>query len=217
MIKLFKTNKKTGGDSELGKQVKVDQDAVLKSAKTICQFFGSINEQLLRQNKLLIKDLQARRADKVELKACFNTAAECQKQTADLANHTLRRHALYPAILTVDMLAELIGQMAKDATVLMENHPLNKSTTSLAGSVIDLARIAESKVSQLEMKIVHPKELDEIDSSLHEIAKAVETDQPDKNRKICETIRPGLSYHGETLRMAKIAVYRFVTKKQLKK
>lgn len=213
MIKLFKTNKNTAGDSELRKQVKVDQDAVLKSAKTICQFFGSINEQLLRQNKLLIKDLQARRADKVELKACFDTAADCQKQTSELANQTLERHALHPAILTVDMLAGLMQQMAKAAKNLMSASQLSESATSLANSVIDAARIAESKVAQLEIKAICPKELDQLDSNLHEIVKAVETDEQDKNRKVSQTVTNGLSYHGKTLRMAKIAVYRFDAKK----
>ena len=215
MIRLFKTNKNTAGDSELGKQLKIDQDAVLKAATTICRFFSSINDLLQQQNKLLIKDIKERRQEKSELKACFNTAANCQKQTADLANQTLQRHALHPAILTVDMLAGLMQQMAKDAEVLIKDHQLSESSISFARSVTDAARIAESKVAQLEIQTICPKEIDDLNSNLHEIVKAVSTDDPDKNRKVAETITAGISYRGKTLRMAKVAVYRFDAQKKV--
>lgn len=224
MINLFKTNRNKATERSLDdngtdnkdrfiKQAKIDQQTVLKSAATICKFFGSINEQLVRQNKLLVKDLKARRQDQADLKACFKTTADCQKQTAELANQSLERHALHPAILTIDLLAGLIRQMAQDAGALMKDHQLTDSVTPLTHSIVDAARIAKSKLSQLEIQMIEPGELDDLDSNLHEIANAVATDDPDKNRKVSQTLTAGLSYRGKTLRMAKVQVYRFEAKK----
>ncbi len=221
MLGLFRTKRNAvtqdlncRKNETFGKHASIDQDALVRSAATICQFFASINDQLVRQNKLLIKDLKLRQQDKSEIKACFDITSDCQEQTAELANQALERHALYPAIMTVEQLADLLKQIAHDAQLLDGDQETAASITQpFMDSIHSAAKIAQSKIEQLEIVMICPTDLDELDSSLHEIVKAVATDDPDKNRKICQTVTPGISYRGKTLRTAKVAVYRFEAKK----
>jgi len=187
----------------------IDQSSIIKAVDVICKFFASMHTQLSRQNRLLSKVLKARDEDLAALENCFCTVADCQKQTAELANQFIERHALHPAILTVDLLANLISQIARQADALINNQDISPSLATLMPLISDAAKIADSKKAQLEIQAVSPVDGDDLDSSLHEIVQAIATDDESKNKKTHDTITAGVVYRGKILRPAKISVYRF--------
>jgi hypothetical protein len=187
----------------------IRQSSVAEVTNVIYKFFASMHTQLSRQNRLLSKTLKTSEIHFAELKNYFNIAATCQKQTAELANQSIERHALHPAILTVDLLADLISQIARQADTLINNQDISPSLAPLMPLISDAAKIADSKKAQLEIQTVSPVDGDNLDSSLHEIVKAITTDDEGKNKKVHDTIAAGIVYRGKILRPAKISVYRF--------
>lgn len=187
----------------------IRQSSVAEVTNVIYKFFASMHTQLSRQNRLLSKVLKARDEDLAALKNCFYTVADCQKQTAELANQFIERHALHPAILTVDLLANLISQIAHQADALINNQDISPSLTTLMPLILDAAKIADSKKAQLEIQVVSPVDGDDLDSSLHEIVQVIATDDESKNKKVHSTIVAGAAYRGKILRPARISVYRF--------
>ena len=187
----------------------IKQSSVAEVTNVIYKFFASMHTQLSRQNRLLSKVLKTSEIHFAELENYFNIAATCQKQTAELANQSIERHALHPAILTVDLLADLISQIARQADTLINNKDIESSLVPLSHLILDAAKIADSKKAQLEIQAVSPVDGDDLDSSLHEIVKAIATDDESKNKKVHDTIAAGIVYRGKILHPAKVSVYRF--------
>ncbi|MFA6186343.1 MAG: hypothetical protein WC770_03905 [Phycisphaerae bacterium] len=187
----------------------LNDGGIAEVTNVIYKFFASMHMQLSRQNRLLSKTLKARDENLAALENCFCTVADCQKQTAELANQFIERHALHPAILTVDLLSNLISQIARQADTLINSQDISPSLATLMPLILDAAKIADFKKAQLEIQTVSPVDGDDLDNSLHEIVKAIATDDESKNKKTHDTITAGVVYRGKILRPAKISVYRF--------
>jgi len=202
----------TNGQDISGKEVTINKEIILDAAEAICRFFAAMNRRLVRQEKKLSKALDARKENLATLEKCFDTVADCQRQTADFANHALERHALYPSFLAVDLLSKNICQLAQQADALKNSQPLVPQMMSLVESVLSAAEIAESQKASLDIQSIQPAEMDELDKDMHEIVNTVNTDDESKHKKIHQTLTTGLIYRGKILREAKVSVYRFSDK-----
>jgi len=191
------------------KEVVINRETFMETAGAIYQLFSTMNIQLDQQDKKVSKVLKAKEDFSATLEKCFNTVADCQTQTADFANQALERHALYPAILTVDLLTTTICQLAQQANTLNNSQQLYPQIMLLAKSVLSAAEIAKSKKASLDIQSIQPAEMDELDKDMHKIVNAVNTDDESKHKKIHQTLSAGLIYRGKILREAKVSVYRF--------
>ena len=199
----------TNHEDVSGKEVTVNKETVMEAAEAVYRFFATMNTQLARQDKKVSKALKAREDHSATLEKCFDTVADCQRKTAEFVNRTLERHALYPSILAVDLLASTICQLAQQANALNNSQQLDPQIISLVESVLSAAEIAESKKASLDIQSIQPAELDETDKDMHRIVDAVDTDDESKHKKIYQTLSNGLIYRGKILREAKVSVYRF--------
>jgi len=168
-----------------------------------------MHERLAQLEMQLSRVSESRQDDLATIETCVKTTANCQKQAAELANQYIERHALHPSIITVDMLADMILHMSRQAETLVQNQDLNPSLNPLLRSIVDAAKIAESKRQQLDIISIRPEESDELDRDRHEIVTAATTNDNDKHRKIHKTVTAGLIYRGKILRRARVSVYRF--------
>ena len=148
------------------------------------------------------------------LESFVQIVTACQKQTAEFANHVLERHALHPAVETVDFLATLIGQLNEQAASLVEGQMCCPVFQSLLDSIAEAAKMALAKREYLDIESMCPEPLDEFDSEGSEIRQAVQTDDPDKHKRVERTLITGLIYRGTVLRRVKVSVYRHVEKEQ---
>lgn len=195
-----------------GKEVTVNKETVMEAAGAIYRFFTAMNTRLIRLDKKVSKALKARDDYSATLEKCFDTVAECQKQTAEFANDALERHALNPSILAVDLLSSTICQLAQQADALSNSQELDPQIMSLLESILSAAEIAESKKASLDIQSIQPAEMDELNKDMHTIVDPVDTDDESKHKKIHQTLSTGLIYRGEVLREAKVSVYRFSNK-----
>jgi GrpE protein len=202
-------SKNTNHQGISGKEVTVDKETILAVVEVIYQFFTAMNTRLVRQDKKVSKALEGGKKDLATLEKCFDTLADCQRQTADFANHALQRHVLYPSILAVDLLSSTICQMAQQANALKNSQQPNTQMMSLVESILSAAEIAESKKASLDIQSIQPAEMDELDKDMHQIINAVDTDDESRHKKIHQTLTAGLMYRGKVLREAKVSVYRF--------
>ncbi|MCF7955173.1 MAG: hypothetical protein K9M75_05170 [Phycisphaerae bacterium] len=193
----------------LNKDETVGHKNLKKAALVIGQFIGQIDYKVSKQNRLLVDILGANHENLKRIEACFDTASDCQKLTSELANQNLERHALYPAIMAVDALAETIMKLAKQAYDLLCSQQLDESSGLLANSIIDAAKVAETKMLQLQITQINPDSLDDLDCDCHQLVKVVSTTDPDQHKKVKETVKSGLFYNGVVLRQAKVTAYRF--------
>jgi hypothetical protein len=148
------------------------------------------------------------------LESFVQIVAACQKQTAEFANHVLERHALHPAVETVDVLATLIGQLNEQANALVEAGTHCPMFEPLLDAIAEAAKMAQAKREYLDMQSLCPAPLDELNVDNHEIRQAVCTDDPDKHKRVERTLVPGLIYRGTVLRRAKVSVHRHVENEQ---
>jgi molecular chaperone GrpE (heat shock protein) len=140
----------------------------------------------------------------------FNIVAECQKETAKLANSRLERHLLHPAIEAVDMLARQIQQLLQQVTSLPDNEMLCPFVRPIADSIKHVAVIADDKSKSLGMEVIEPRGLDDLDPDKHEVKQVFPTEDSTKHKKIERTLVRGLMYRGKVLRQAKVSVYRYM-------
>ena len=147
------------------------------------------------------------------LESYLQVVTACQKQTAEFANHVSERHALHPAVETVDFLATLIGQLNEQAAPLVEGQMCCPVFQSLLDSIAEAAKMALAKREYLDIESMCPEPLDEFDSEGSEIRQAVCTDDPDKHRRVERTLIAGLIYRGTVLRRAKVSIYRHTEQK----
>ncbi len=195
-----------------GKEVTVKKETIVEAAGAIYQFFAAMDTRLARLDKKVSKALKARDDHSAILEKCFDTVAECQRQTAEFANDALERHALHPSILAVDLLSSNFCQLAQQADALKNTQQLDPQIMSLVESISSAAEIAESKKASLNIQSIQPAEMDKLDKDMHTIVDAVDTDDESKHKKIHQTLTAGLIYRGKILREAKVLVYRFSDK-----
>lgn len=147
------------------------------------------------------------------LESYLQVVTACQKQTAEFANHVIERHALHPAVETVDLLTGLIEQLNDQANDLLDAAAHCPMFEPLFGSIAEAARMAHAKREHLDMESICPAPLDELDIDKHEIRQAVCTDDPSKHKRVERTLIAGLIYRGTVLRRAKVSIYRHTEQK----
>jgi len=135
--------------------------------------------------------------------------AECQKQTAALANGLLERQALQPAVETVHELAVVLEELSKQAAALTGSHTQCPVFEPLIEAIDQAAKMAAVKRQYLGAEAIEPSPGEAFDSRRHEIQRAVPTDDPSRQRTIEGTMVVGLAYRDKVLRPAKVSVYRF--------
>jgi len=172
----------------------------------------TLNALIEGAKKELCSQLQKIAGDNQELarrlQDYLEIVAECQKETAKLANNTLEHYVLYPVIETLDLITAHIVELRREANSLVgaDAHcPLLKPVLS---SITNITKLAQAKREYLGMQTICPQHLDELDPEKHDVRQVVEADDAGKHRKIQRTITPGLIYHGKVLRQAKVSVYR---------
>ena len=186
----------------------IDENRIFEAATTFCKFLITMREQVKQQDRQMSQVLELRGKDLTMLQQCFDAAADCQKQTAQIANSQLERHALHPAIITVDLLEDLITQIAIQADSIPDIQP-ESQLSKLIEYISESRKIAALKKEHLDIIDICPSGLETLDSDRHEIVRAVNTEDKSKHRKISETLKSGLIYRGSVLRRAKVSAYRF--------
>jgi molecular chaperone GrpE (heat shock protein) len=139
----------------------------------------------------------------------LQTVADCQKQTAEVANGQMERHALYPAVEAVNELTNIILNVSKQAKSLTGNQPTCQLYQPLFDSIAESAKLAEATRDRLDMVVLAPDPLSDLDSKLHEIKQATPTDDPNKHGKVAQTLVAGLFYRGKVVRKAAVSIYRY--------
>lgn len=135
--------------------------------------------------------------------------ANCQKQTAEIANAMIERHALNPAIETVFILTNLIHQLAEKTKSSTEQHTTCHLFKPILNSISETVKIANDKCEYLGIEKISPDELDDFNAKEHEIKQPVTTEDSNKHKKIHQTLIPGLMYRGKVLKFAQVSVYCF--------
>ncbi|MEA3227099.1 MAG: hypothetical protein U9Q07_14210, partial [Planctomycetota bacterium] len=148
------------------------------------------------------------------LESQLQIVTACQKETAEFANHVVERHALHPAVETVDFTTTLIRQLSEQAASLAEPRTYCPVFQPLFNSIADAAKMAQAKREYLDMETICPQPLEDLDVERHEIRQVVQTDDPGKHKRVERTLVPGLIYRGSVLRRAKVSIYRHVEKEQ---
>ncbi len=148
------------------------------------------------------------------LESYLQVVTACQKQTAEFANHVLERHALYPAVETVDFLTGLIGQLNEQAASLVADHACCRVFRSLLEAIAEATRMAQTKREYLDMETICPGPLEDLDPEKDEVRQVVPTEDAGKHKRVERTVIPGLIYRGTVLRRAKVSIYRHVEKER---
>ena len=149
-----------------------------------------------------------------ETESYLRIVAECQKEAATFANHVLERHALYPAVETVDFLTGVIRQLSEQAAALAAAQTHCPLFQPLLDAIAAAAQAAQAKCEYLDLEAICPPPLEDLDPEKHEIRQAVPTDDAGQHRRVERTLLPGLIYRGTVLRRAKVSVYRHTEKGQ---
>jgi molecular chaperone GrpE (heat shock protein) len=178
--------------------------AELDEIRKLCE---SNNSELAHLNEYLSK-LPGQQDIVSKLEEYLKIVAECQKETAGLANNQLERHFLYPAIEAVAALTEQIRHLLEQITSLPETERFCPFVRPIINQVRQAAQIADNERNRLDINTIEPKELDDLDVDKHDVKQAVPTSDSTKHKKIERTLVPGLIYRGKVLRQAKVSVYR---------
>lgn len=173
---------------------------------------GSSESGIERINECLRQLAERYESRTGSLEACLRIVAECQKEQARYANSVFERHALHPAIATVDLLTSLIQQLCKQATSVVGNQTHCPLFNPLLESIAAAAKVAQAKREYLDMEAICPHQLDDFDPNKHDVRQAVQTDDADKHKKIERTLISGLIYRGTVLRQAQVSIYRHAEK-----
>jgi len=218
---MFKKRKKQVLTQECQEQLLVEQEAVshqeaMNVATTICRLLLGFKKHLARLDQEIAEAITEKQQHAKTLESCLDTVADCQRKTSDLINQKIERHALYPAVKSVNALASLIVELAAEADRLIQLDPENPALSTLHRLLNDAAQLAHDKQTSLDSVAICPTEGDALDSKQHEIVKAVATDDPERHGRIQSTVTTGLVYRDEVLRSAKVCVYRFVETKHQK-
>lgn len=144
------------------------------------------------------------------LENSMTLVADCQRKTADLINQKIERHALYPAVKSVNALASVIFELSAEADRLVQLYPENPAMPTLHHLLSDAERLAHDKQASLDIFVICPTDGDFLDSKRHEIVKAVVTDNAEQHGLIESTVTAGFVYRDEVLRPAKVCIYRFM-------
>lgn len=179
----------------------------------ICRLLLGFKKHLTRLDQEIADAIDQKHQHAKTLEACLDTVADCQRKTADLINQKIERHALYPAVKSVNALASLIFDLTAEADRLVQLEPENPALSTLHRLLNDAARLAHDKQASLDMVAICPAEGDSLDSKRHEIVKAVVTDDTERHGDIESTVTAGFVYRGEVIRPAKVCVYRFMETK----
>jgi len=135
--------------------------------------------------------------------------ANCQKQTAEIANAIVERHALNPAIETVFILTNLLHQLAEKTKSLTGQYTTCHLFEPILNLISETAKMANDKCEYLGIEKISPDELDDFNAKEHEIKQPVTTNDSSKHKKIHQTLIPGLMYRGKVLKFAQVSVYCF--------
>jgi hypothetical protein len=188
-----------------------DPGSTEKKRQSLAAFLGTTLRQHTSELKTTIDEIVGRLQDN---ESYLRIVAACQKEAAEFANHVLERHALHPAVETVDFLATLIGQLYEQATSLADGQMHCPVFQDLLDAIAEAARMAQIKREYLDLESVYPEPLAEFDSESCEVRQAVPTHDPDKHKRVERTLVPGLRYRGAVLRRAQVSVYRHVQDQQ---
>ena len=134
--------------------------------------------------------------------------ADCQKQTAEIANAVLERHALNPAIKTVFTLTKRIRDLSEQFADLAEKQSSCPLLEPISNSISEAVKLTNDKCEYLGIREIFPLVLEDFNPQEHEIKQTTATDDRDKHRKIHQTLISGLMYRGKVLTPAKVSVYR---------
>ena len=123
---------------------------------------------------------------------------------------------MHPAIEAVDALVRQIRHLLEQATSLPENESFCPFVRPIVDSIKHAAQIADAKSKFLDIEIIEPRGLDDLDPAKQEVKQVVPIEDSAKHRKVERTLTPGLIYRGKVLRQAKVSAYRYVQTSNLK-
>jgi hypothetical protein len=187
----------------------VDPDANERKRHWLTEVICAAFDQQIARIKTLLAETSSRPP---ESESYLPIVAQCQKDTAAFANHVLERHALYPAVVTVDFLTGVIRQLSEQAAALAGGQTHCPLFQPLLDALVEAAKVAQAKYEYLDLVAICPQPFDDLDPDRHEIRQTVPTNEARRHRHVERTLIPGLIYRGTVLRRATISVYRHVEK-----
>ena len=168
-------------------------------------------EQLKQELERLVGSCEGQ-AEQIRL--AIQTAASCQRATAEVLNRNFERHALNPAVLSVGALAEellRINQIAQEVKGKISGCP---ALEPLIEAATIGSQLAQDRLAYLDIEKICPEQGEELDPARHETTSVEDTENPGLHRKVAQLVSPGLIYRGEVLRPAKVSVFRFTGQAQ---
>jgi len=187
----------------------INESIVSVTLDGIKEYCHSHSTQLQQIKGLLLQVLECCRNQNNQVDY-IKIVADCQKQTAELANNALERHALNPAIETVFVLTGLFHEIHQQTVTLRENQSCCPMFRPILDSIAEAVNLAEAKCQSLDIEKIAPADSEDFDPQRHEIGQTAISKDSDMHRKIERTLVPGLIYRGKVLRQAKVSVYRYV-------
>jgi len=206
-------NAADGGPDDLDEYLDglLSGDSGFISRDRIAERLGSIEDRLDQLVDQLRQINESQRERTGELENYLKIVAECQRQTATLANRELERHLLHPAIEAASTLKGLIDDLLEQAAGLPENEAFCPFVKPIVDSIKQAASVAEAETKSLGIETIAPRHLNDLDAHRHDVKQTVAADDNTSHGKIERTLVPGLAYRGKVLRQAKVSVYRYVT------
>jgi molecular chaperone GrpE (heat shock protein) len=142
------------------------------------------------------------------------TLAACQKETADVLNHKLERHALYPAVEAVVALAAELSRLEGQARQLLPDSADGDQANKLLQELDISCRLAAEKLAHLDVAMITPDEKENFDPQAHTVCSFIETTDKRLHKRIAKIVTPGILYQGKVLRPARVSVFRLQTSNQ---
>ncbi len=129
-------------------------DPMEKKRQSMAEFFSAAFGQQTTEIKTVVEEAMNRTQDS---ESYLQIVAACQKEAAEFANHVLERHALHPAVETVDFLTTLIGQLHEQAASFVDGQMHCPVFQDLLDAIAEAARMAQTKREYLDHRIGLPR------------------------------------------------------------
>jgi hypothetical protein len=130
----------------------------------------------------------------------------CQRDTANVLNHELERHALYPAVEAVVALAAELSHLRDCASQLLGGG--GDGAGKLRAEIDISCSVAGEKLANLDVQRIAPAEGEQLDPKTHSVCGYVETADESFHGRISKLVTPGTVYRGTVLRQARVIVFR---------
>ena len=131
--------------------------------------------------------------------------AACQKDTANVLNREMERHALHPAVEAVVTLAAELSHLQDCAGRLLDG---GDAADRLRKEIDICCTVAGETLANIDARRIAPSAGEPFDPKEHTVCGYVETSEEGLHGKIGMVVTPGILYRGHVLQQALVTILR---------